>query len=92
MNEMINEVANEAAAEVAKEAAKKVDFMQAGVVGLCIVGGVSLVAGIAVGGKKLYNKFFKKDAYLDESEDDFDDDLTDEDIVLEEEETDKKKK
>ena len=90
MNETINNVAQETAAEVAKEAAKKVDFMQAGVVGLCIVGGVSLVAGIAVGGKKLYNKFFKKDAYLDEFEDDFDEDLEDTDIVLEEKEETKK--
>ena len=85
MNETMNNVANEAAVEVVKEVAKnKPDLMHAGVIGLCVAGGISIAAGIVIGTKKIYNHFAKKKDVLDEFEDDFDEDLTDEDIEFEE--------
>lgn len=78
MNEqMINDVAEnvvpEVAQEVVQEAAKKFDWVQFGVGGLAVAGGLGLIGGAIYFGKKgvckLIGKFRKKDIPVETPED-----------------------
>lgn len=98
MDEMTNNVVeevvtNENVQEVAVEAAKSFDWMQFGVKGLCIAGGIAIIGGITYGVKKGYDKIIKpwraKKAADEELDDDFDDEIED-DVIDPREETDEK--
>ena len=53
-------VTNDAVCDVVKETTKHVDLLDLGVKGLVVIGGATVIGGVAYGFKKLYNKHASK--------------------------------